>query len=345
MKILFHENSLNLRGSSQALFDYAHYNETILGNESVVLYDSQGPESDPAAVQKFQDRFNRVTSYSDDFDRRIAEVCEAEAVDMCYFIKDGRVDGKLAPNTPNAVHTIFQRYEPHGEVYAYVSEWLAKYRTNGAYPYVPHIVWLPEARETWRARLDIPEDAFVFGRYGGFQTFDLKFVKAGIARLLADDPAIWFLFVNTQPFIEHPRVRFLDAITDPFQKSGFIQTCDAMVHARRRGESFGLAICEFLFHGKPVLAWRGGKDGNHRVVLKNAPLYSNENSFYRLAQQVRHGELDALDWRDMVRPFAPDAVMQRFDQVFIQRNCGGGPGGKMAKFGINAGYRLRRLFG
>ena len=34
MKIAFFENFLNVRGTTVALFDYAHYNEVLLGNQS-----------------------------------------------------------------------------------------------------------------------------------------------------------------------------------------------------------------------------------------------------------------------------------------------------------------------
>ena len=36
MKILFIENHLNVRGTTLALYDYAHFNETILGNKSII---------------------------------------------------------------------------------------------------------------------------------------------------------------------------------------------------------------------------------------------------------------------------------------------------------------------
>ncbi|NJO61956.1 MAG: hypothetical protein HC836_28055 [Richelia sp. RM2_1_2] len=59
MKIAFHCNQLSIRGTEVAMFDYAHYNEKLLGNESIVL--AKNPElykySDPRAIQKFQERF------------------------------------------------------------------------------------------------------------------------------------------------------------------------------------------------------------------------------------------------------------------------------------------------
>jgi len=34
--ILFYDPNLNERGTSIAVYDYAHYNETILGNKSII---------------------------------------------------------------------------------------------------------------------------------------------------------------------------------------------------------------------------------------------------------------------------------------------------------------------
>lgn len=50
-------------------------------------------------------------------------------------------------------------------------------------------------------------------------------------------------------------------------ESNFIGSCDAMLHARLRGESFGLAIGEFLFLDKLVVCWSGGYDRNHVNLL------------------------------------------------------------------------------
>jgi len=47
MKILFHANTLNFRGTTVAVTDYARYNQEVLGNESVIVYnESLGYEKD-----------------------------------------------------------------------------------------------------------------------------------------------------------------------------------------------------------------------------------------------------------------------------------------------------------
>ncbi len=348
MRILFHEYTLNLRGTSQAVYDYAHYAETLLGHEAVIFYDAASPENDAAVIAKFQARF-RLLPYSGDFEARIAQVCREEQIDLSYFLKSGEWDGRLSPVTANAVHVVFQRFDPHGDAYAYVSPWLSKMRSGGLYPHVPHIVDLPPVSGHMREDLQIPEDAYVFGRYGGASTFDLDFVKQGLVDLL-EDPRVWCVFVNTDRFIDHPRVLFLDPITRPEDKSRFIATCDAMIHARKRGESFGLAISEFLFHNKPVLAWRGGKDGHHRTMLAPLPgaLYRDRQTFVAQARAFVGGAAEGADWAAAVAPFAPEPVMQAFDHVFVRRAHGPVPPPRQTwrhgaqRLRVNAAYQICR---
>ncbi|WP_299688898.1 hypothetical protein [uncultured Tateyamaria sp.] len=330
MKILFHANDLGLRGTAQAIYDYAHFAEALLGHEAMVCYPKGQAETDAGIVAKFAARFP-LTEYE-----RLGDIAGSGA-DLTYFIKYGGQDGLVSPDTPSAIHAVFQAFDPHGASYAYVSEWLALYCTGGRYPHVPHIVTLPPGtsqRDAW----GIPEGAFVYGRYGGYDTFDLDFVKSALPQLLTDED-VWCVFVNTAPFIDHPRVLFRDPVTDPVDKSNFILSCDAMIHARKRGESFGLAICEFLFHDRPVLAWQGGKDGNHRTILHPAPgaLYRDADDFLAKARDLRSAA--PYDWKGLVAPFAPAAVMEQFERVFVSR--ADPPRGFVAM--TRAGFKLRKL--
>lgn len=44
MEILFHAEQLNYRGTTNSILEYAHYNQEILGNESVIIYSQEQPE-------------------------------------------------------------------------------------------------------------------------------------------------------------------------------------------------------------------------------------------------------------------------------------------------------------
>ena len=59
MKILFQCEQLNFRGTTNSTYDYARYNQEILGNESAIVYSSVSPSgldvgSHPDVVDEFK---------------------------------------------------------------------------------------------------------------------------------------------------------------------------------------------------------------------------------------------------------------------------------------------------
>lgn len=58
MKILFHENQLSYRDTTTALFDYAKYNQEILGNESIIVYQKNNPNNFQQTIDKFKNNFS-----------------------------------------------------------------------------------------------------------------------------------------------------------------------------------------------------------------------------------------------------------------------------------------------
>ena len=66
---------------------------------------------------------------------------------------------------------------------------------------------------------------------------------------------IYFVFMNTPPLAEglERRIIHVARTSDEPAKSRFIRTCDAMLHARSSGETFGLAVGEFSAHNRPVV--------------------------------------------------------------------------------------------
>ena len=88
-----------------------------------------------------------------------------------------------------------------------------------------------------------------------------------------------------------------------------------MLHARQRGESFGLAIAEFLSLNKPVMAWNNGHDLNHLEMLKDSGLlYNNANDITSILDNL-HSYSE--DWARRVDDYKPEVVMKKFDEVFL----------------------------
>jgi len=89
-----------------------------------------------------------------------------------------------------------------------------------------------------------------------------------------------------------------------------------MLHGRELGESFGLAISEFLFHNKPVLSWSGGFDRNHVHMLQHTGLlYDDEKQLREKLLSIR--DYKNGDYAAIVESFTPANVMRKFQQVFL----------------------------
>ncbi len=327
MKIAFHSNQLGLRGSEVALYDYAHFNEELLGNQSIIVSPRDGAHS-PLAVEKFKARFE-VIFY--DSPSELEGIVKKHAIDVFYFIKSGRDDGLQAPGCKNVVHAVFKHYYPHGDVYAYVSRWLAEKMSGGKSPFVPHMISLPEVDGDLRSELSIPADAEVYGSYGGEDSFDVKCAVDAVLKAASDpDSKKVFLFMNTRMKISTPfqyfrlkralasrRIIYLPGTAEAEQKVKFINTCDAMIHARVSGETFGIAIGEFAYLGKPVITYYHPrtKDQCHYEILDKAGnYYSSRRELLRLIARKPHALKLCEKYR---QEFNPQSVMQRFNDVFL----------------------------
>ncbi len=313
MRIGFQAGTLNERGMSVALHDYALGVQDKLGHEAFVFYSAA--KSDPAVVEKFGKSVTLVPMKPGDDSRRTSEPLN---LDFCYYIREGRRGPLDILSDRSGVHAVFRHFEPHGDVYAYVSDWLADWMSGGLAPAVPHIVDLPEPKGTLRKTLGIPADAHVVGRYGGYDQFNIDFAHTAVAEALQRRGNLWFLFVNTEKFIDHPRALFLPPIVDRQEKSRFIATCDAGLNAKKIGESFGLAIAEFLMFGKPVFSWAGGMDQNHVVMTPKSDWnYRTRRDLVRLLADYTPTLEDADLARASVARYLPGPVMKKFDEVFL----------------------------
>ena len=75
MKVLFHTNTLNYRGTTVAVTDYATYNQVILGNESVICYDKR-LRNENSVVENLSQQF-QVVAHTDNIQQVINQTaCE-----------------------------------------------------------------------------------------------------------------------------------------------------------------------------------------------------------------------------------------------------------------------------
>jgi hypothetical protein len=320
MKVLFHSSSLGYRGTDVAIYDYALHNEEVLGNESIILTPKMAASSTLEIIQRFTNRFNVVFCESlSDIDRAAARF----KADLFYCMKHGSNDGVVSRSVKNCIHAVFMSDEIHGDVYAYISEWLSQKMSAGRLPYVPYIVNRPRSEKNFRDFFAIPHDAIVFGRYGSNDSFDLPFVQDAVIRIAEKRKDVFFLFMNTDPFSgglsskELSNIIHVPGTNDLPTKSAFINTCDAMLHARQRGETFGLAVAEFSAHNKPIITYFGSPERAHIDILREKGLYYGD--VYELMQILDGFKPDpSINWDCYSTKFSPDNVMKQFSDVFMR---------------------------
>jgi len=318
MKIGFYDNSICLMGTTVAIYDYANHNESMLGNESFIFYLKDNPVNSQSAIDKFEARFpNRVFAGESiaDIDNKLKEL----NIDAVFAIKAGKkTDGVIFNNCKMLVQAVglVPPSESHGSVFAYNSYWVSDFCSNGQIPAVPHMIDLPDVDGDMRLELGIPEDAIVFGRNGGLYGWSLPFVEDAIAEALRARDDIYFVFQNTHKFIDHSRVIHINSTADMEYKVKFINTCDAMIHARNEGESFGLSCGEFSTKNKAVITWSESRERNHIEILGDKGLY------YKNKEEVLDIFLNFTkdknkDW-NAYREYNPEVIMNKFEEVYIK---------------------------
>jgi glycosyltransferase involved in cell wall biosynthesis len=250
----------------------------------------------------------------------LSYIVEKEKIDLLYMYKGGLVDTFTPNNVKTGIHCVFDMREPHGSVYAGLSEWLAKFFNKDLF--VPLIVNIPKTNETLHDELGVPKNNFVIGRLGGYDQFDIPIAHNAIKQALEKRSDLWAIFINTKPFIDHPRVKFIPFQSDRLYKSKFINTCDAMIHARSDGETFGLAVAEFSSLNKPVITY----DANYWWYMRahihmlgdRAILYKTEEELMSYLLQIDKAYVSDIDWDRYSIPFSQKNVINKFNEVFIK---------------------------
>jgi hypothetical protein len=276
MKVAFHSRLITERGSEAAMLDYARLNRFVLGNESILCFPDCPEVAANPILKKWQEEFP-VILYTNK--GSLGRALQKEGVEVIYLTKPGVYDGFLVPGLKNCVHAQFLCEEFQGDVFAYLSSWVSRVMTGREDSFVPFFVPRLESTENLRKQLKISSEARVFGRHGGWDTFNIPFVRKVVAEHACNYPEDHFLFLNTKPIYgteQLPNVHYLPATVDLGEKARFLATCDAMIHARDTGETFGLAVGEFAVLGKPVITFSESRERAHLEMLgKRALLYRN----------------------------------------------------------------------
>lgn len=319
--ILFHENSLSERGTSVAIYDYAYYLREYLNFNPIICYNKRLGTNN-YSLEKFKRQF-QVFGY-ENFDE-VQKIIDDKSIDYFYAIKYGIKDEVIVQNSENLIHSVFcsDISQIHGDRYAVISEWMSQ-KSNYEIPFVPHMLNLPHHQENYRNGFNIPKDAIVVGRYGGKDTFNIDFVLESIQNVLEKRNDIWFLFLNTEHKINHERCLYFDPIIDLHYKVQFINTCDAFLHARDYGETFGLSVLEFASKNKQIISYDNEEfQNNHPLGGRNHFLYLKDNCFkYKNEKDLQNILLNInrnnpFDTDYLNQEFSPQSIIKKFEEVYF----------------------------
>jgi hypothetical protein len=306
-----------LRGTTVAIYDWAYWTRHYLGIEPIIMFDVNHSANDSGVIEKFESEFS-VFGYSNL--SQIDTILEKNNCDAFLMEKGGEPDGVLSSVCKNLINAISGNWKSewvHGDVYAMGSKWLSKI-TDYKIPYVPYMVYLPNTDENMRNELGIPQNDLVFGRNGGWETFDLEFVKQAIVEVLEERTDIWFVFQFTEPFINHERVIYLPGTANLETKVKFINTCDVMLHARKVGESFGLSCAEFSIRNKPIITYYNSPEKNHIDTLGERGIYyENKSDILYILRNLDKNEINQLEW-NCYQDYSPEKVVQKFKEVYLK---------------------------
>lgn len=314
VKIAFNLKNIDVRGTATAGYDYAISLKEYYNINSIILA-SKNDNHDEIAIIKFKKRFELFfyETYDD-----INKIVKDNLCDILYTIKYGKNDNNKCC-IPEVIHCVFDMSEPHGNIYVGVSKYVSnKYGYN---LFVPHMISLKPSKtnDNMRKMLNIPDNAIVFGRHGGMDTFNINFVMENIIKIVNEYKNIFFVFVNTFNFYNHNQIIFLDKIIDDDIKNKYISTLDAYIEAGTLGHSFGIACGEASINNKPIILYDSPNLWNraHIDIIGDKGLYfTDSESFYKIITEFDpknyiHKDLNAyID-------YTPKKIIKIFKETFI----------------------------
>jgi hypothetical protein len=328
MNIGFFVRHFTERGTEVAIYDYAKYNEDILHHRSYIICftpETQHRLNFPTERQsyhKFKARFP-ILEINDI--RDMESIIQQYKLSFFHTLTHGGQDmyafedKQLWGNCKTIKHCVFDTSCPEGDYYISIGQSVNS-NCNTHYPVIPHMVDLPHVEGTLRDTFHIPSDSIVYGRYGGFHEFNIPMVHQAIQQYLDMDPTCYFLFMNTHNFYDHPRIIYVEQNVNMDDKVKFINTCDAMIHAREMGETFGLSIAEFSIKNKPIITCTHGYIEHIRILGEKAILYDSVDSLLDIFKNIQSILSSRTDW-NAYRSYSPDHVMCLFQTIFSQSDA------------------------
>lgn len=344
-------NAVSITGDSVNLENYAKILKKYYGIESLIAYNASDVNNSSMRIREIRSHGILVEAVVKESD--LVSISKNFQATHGYFVIDGHFFPRWIPGVKHLNHAVFRYFEPYGDKYAYVSEWLHKYanrkrisRTESelkkiyAVSDTPHRVtqgmqtgWVPhtvlpkfESGHEFRTKHTIANDVFLVGRIGGFKKFSDPEAKKAVCEILENHKDIVFCFINTEKFINHKNAIFLDEI-DEFEKWKFYGACNLLLNCRISGESFGFSIVEPLMLNKPVIApsilRNRLMDQNQISILKHQGLlyHSRAHLKYLILKHKKHYYSSKVynfqQFSQLVEQYNAESVAEKFVEYFL----------------------------
>tara|TARA_Y100000992_G_scaffold111975_2_gene72983 strand:+ start:1950 stop:2936 length:987 start_codon:yes stop_codon:yes gene_type:complete len=312
------------RGTEVSIYNYANYNETILNNKSFIICftpEAQKKIKFPMmrySYEKFKSRFEIIEIESID---DMKDVIIKYNLSFFYTQTHGGKDiykfnnKQIWGNCKTIKHCVFNVSYRESDFFISISKTILK---NENIEVIPYMVDTYETNDNLRKELNVPNDAIVLGRYGADTQFNIDYVHDAIKDYLAANSNIYFLFMNTNNFFNHPNIIYLEKSVNNEYKSKFINTCNAMLHARKMGETFGLAIAEFSTKNKPILTSKSGDIEHLKILGEKAIIYNSKNELLQIFNNIENIINSRNDWNSY-KDYSPDKVMEKFNTLIFNK--------------------------
>ena len=155
-------------------------------------------------------------------------------------------------------------------------QWMAGHQESENHHVVRNPIEPPYSTENLREELEIPQDAFVFGRIG--RDDDNIYDSTNIeAYAKVERGNTYFIFVNPSGKCRSDikrlgvkNAKFIDRTTSEIRLSQFYNTIDVQAHARKDGECNAASHFESMAHGVPVISHYGNRYNGHMECIQDA---------------------------------------------------------------------------
>ncbi len=327
LRIGFVDHAFSYRGTSRAILSYATGLAGIYGVESSIFFLKDEPRNSWDLIRRTV-REGMIGVYP------VSSLTQIRKdLDWVYYVTAASASEILELRThwvPKSARLFVHQvgFQPptrlsEGDIHAYTSQWQSYYFSGGTEPVLPYVIPSALRRSSidghshLRYAMGIPADAVVLGRHGGPDTWNLSFANYAVAEALQDRDDLYFIFLGTPRFINHPRALFMESTTNQKEIVEFIDACDAMLHCRWEGETFGLACAEFLARSKPIITWTNSRERHHIYLADQSCIFydDGEDLKHKLINKYTRNflaEKGKLIPMGLITEFEEERILTRF---------------------------------